>query len=262
MENLLNELKKPFPVDAISWRIGQKSKDKTKAKILCYIDARDVMDRLDEVCGPNWQDDYKEVKGRIVCTITIGGISRSDGAGDTDFEGEKGGLSDAFKRAAVKWGIGRYLYNASEYNTWVDLLDDNGEEIPDYAVMDYKKNKERLYKVAEKISGKVVKNPVEELSNDIKKEVANQKRKETLEKKKEVEDFKQTKEYALQRYEAGKLFVKKIAQINPEKDIAVMNAIYQTEEVLKAHNLEQELEEFNKLVNSKIVEPNNDKIIY
>lgn len=142
----LEELKKPFPVGNIKWRIGQKNKDKTRAMMLCYIDARDVMDRLDEVCGLDWSDEYKEVSGRIVCTIRIGAYSRSDGAGDTDFEGEKGGLSDAFKRAAVKWGIGRYLYNAREYNTWV-----NCKDIPDYDV--YNKNKEQLDKVARLLSG-------------------------------------------------------------------------------------------------------------
>ena len=149
----LEELKKPFPVNAISWRVGQKSKTKPKAMMLCYIDARDVMDRLDEVCGADWSDDYKEVKGRVVCTITINGVSRSDGAGDTDFEGEKGGLSDAFKRAAVKWGIGRYLYNASEYNTWIDTKDADGKDIPDYDLLKYAPNKEKLDKVARLLSG-------------------------------------------------------------------------------------------------------------
>jgi hypothetical protein len=63
-----------------------------------------------------WEDGYIETaKGRVICTIRleIGGrwIEKSDGAGDTDVEGEKGGISDAFKRAAVKWGVGRYLYD-------------------------------------------------------------------------------------------------------------------------------------------------------
>ena len=155
MENLLEQLKKPFPVDAISWRIGQKNKDKTKAKMLCYIDARDVMDRLDEVCDTDWSDSYTEVNGRVVCTITIDGKSRSDGAGDTDIEGEKGAISDAFKRAAVKWGIGRYLYNAKNYNTWVSLVDANGEVISDYDVLKNGDNQERLDKVAKKLSGEI-----------------------------------------------------------------------------------------------------------
>ncbi len=37
-------------------------------------------------------------------------VTKSDGAGDTNIEAEKGGISDALKRAAQKFGIGRYLY--------------------------------------------------------------------------------------------------------------------------------------------------------
>lgn len=105
----------PFPPEAIHWR-AQNLIDGPKALALAYINARDVMRRLDAVVGPeNWQDAYVETaRGRIVCTLSIRigneWIGKSDGAGDTDVEGEKGGMSDAFKRAAVKWGIGRYLY--------------------------------------------------------------------------------------------------------------------------------------------------------
>ena len=149
MEDLLVRLKAPFPADKLSWRIGQKNKDKTKAMMLVYIDSRDVQDRLDEVCGLNWSDSYSEVRGRLVCSITINGVTRTDGAGDTDFEAEKGGLSDAFKRAAVKWGVGRYLYDAKNYNTWVDCKD-----MPDYDI--YKNNKEYLDKIAGLLSKSVM----------------------------------------------------------------------------------------------------------
>lgn len=113
-------LSAPFEPKAISWRaqsVSAKEGQQAKAMALAYMDARDVMNRLDSVCGPaNWQDSYVEtVKGRILCTIAIRidgeWISKSDGAGDTDVEGDKGALSDALKRCAVKWGIGRYLYD-------------------------------------------------------------------------------------------------------------------------------------------------------
>ena len=122
----------PFKDSDISWRVGSTNKKKcadgkaTKGIPLAYIDARDVMKRLDDVVGmANWMDDYKEVKGRIICTLSIktsdGWVSKCDGAGDTETEGEKGGISDAFKRAAVKYGIGRYLYSMP--NVWVELDD-------------------------------------------------------------------------------------------------------------------------------------------
>ena len=112
----VTKLAAEFPRDAIHWRAQTLTRNGDKALALAYLDARDVMDRLDEVCGPeNWQDEYVEsAKGRVICRIGVrlesGWVWKSDGAGDTAVEGEKGGISDAFKRAAVKWGIGRYLY--------------------------------------------------------------------------------------------------------------------------------------------------------
>ena len=106
-----------FPREAVHWRAQSLTKDGTKAMALAYLDARDVMDRLDDAVRPeNWQDSYFETaKGRLICTLSIriGGewISKSDGAGETDVEGEKGAISAALKRAAVKWGVGRYLYD-------------------------------------------------------------------------------------------------------------------------------------------------------
>ena len=101
-------LKRPFA--KVKWRKGHGGSGD-----LCYIDARDLMDRLDQVVGPmNWSDEYKEVMGRIVCTLSlrINGewVSMADGADDSSIEGAKGGLSDAFKRAGVKHGPARYLY--------------------------------------------------------------------------------------------------------------------------------------------------------
>jgi len=105
-----------FPQEDIHWRAQNLSKNGDTALALAYIDARDVMDRLDEICGADgWQDRYEVHGNRVVCylSIKVGDewITKADGAGDTAVEAEKGGLSDAFKRAAVKWGIGRYLYS-------------------------------------------------------------------------------------------------------------------------------------------------------
>ena len=113
----LQKLFAEFPHESVHWRAQSVTKDGDKAMALAYIDARNVMDRLDAICGPaNWQDSYTETpKGRLICTLSINidgvWVSKSDGAGDTDVEGDKGAISDALKRAAVKWGIGRYLYD-------------------------------------------------------------------------------------------------------------------------------------------------------
>lgn len=121
---MLEELRAPFPADRVSWRVGSTNGDKTRGLALAYIDARDVQDRLDQVCGAeNWQNSFPHANGKTVCRISIRingeWIGKEDGAGDTDVEAEKGALSDAFKRAAVKWGIGRYLYDLD--SPWVEL---------------------------------------------------------------------------------------------------------------------------------------------
>lgn len=122
----LDFLSAPFPLDAVHWRVqGQpyEREGKYSAMALAYLDARDVMDRLDEVCGKaGWQSHFEETpKGRVICRLSIfidgQWVTKSDGAGDTDVEGEKGGISDALKRAAVSWGVGRYLYRLD--SPWV-----------------------------------------------------------------------------------------------------------------------------------------------
>ena len=57
--NIFDELAKPFPESSIRWRVGSTTKDKDKGIGLAYINARDVMQRLDDVVGPeNWQAKY------------------------------------------------------------------------------------------------------------------------------------------------------------------------------------------------------------
>lgn len=115
----LSKLREPFPEKDIEWRVQQADTNKAGklwARVLAYVTSRAVMARLDEVVGPErWQDRYESgPQGGVVCGISIltahGWVTKWDGADNTDIEGVKGGLSGAFKRAAVKWGIGRYLY--------------------------------------------------------------------------------------------------------------------------------------------------------
>ncbi len=100
----------PFSPQQVKWRVGGGGKQ------LAYIDARHVMDRLDKVVGhENWQDDFvTEPSGRVMCrlSIRVNGewITKCDAAGETKVESEKGAFSDAFKRAAVKFGVARDLY--------------------------------------------------------------------------------------------------------------------------------------------------------
>ena len=109
LDNLLDM---KTPAEEIRWREGPGHRN------LAYIDARYVMRVLDSaLVGPaNWQCAYMFGPGtKVVCSIGVKvdgeWIWKADGAGETDIEGEKGSFSDAFKRAAVRWGIGRDLYS-------------------------------------------------------------------------------------------------------------------------------------------------------
>ena len=85
-----------------------------------YVTARTIMNRFDEVLGPeNWWDDFVPLEHSVICRLTIrlpdgtiltkcdaGGYAGLADPGDDD----KSGFADAFKRTAVKFGVGRYLY--------------------------------------------------------------------------------------------------------------------------------------------------------
>lgn len=99
-----------------------------RALALAYVDARAIQDRLDEVLGVDgWQDDYETLPdGSVVCRlrlwlgdqwitkVDVGGPSEQPDGGDRI----KAAFSDALKRAAVKFGIGRYLYRLPAQ--WLD----------------------------------------------------------------------------------------------------------------------------------------------
>lgn len=122
-KEIKHALERPFKPSAISWRVGATTGAKDKGIALAYIDARDVMKRLDDVFGMDWQCRYSHAENKTICEIGVlidnQWIWRAGGAGDTDVEAEKGAISDAFKRAAVLFGIGRYLYSLP--NTWVPI---------------------------------------------------------------------------------------------------------------------------------------------
>jgi len=148
-------LKEPFNPQLVKWRITQKSNKTRKVKVAPYIDSRAIMARLDDVCGfMGWSDRINVSDGYVLCTITLSSADGNqikeveDGAGAPviDFSNEndvkmsdmkkKGAISDAFKRAAVKLGVGRYLYEVPA--VWVPMKNDYGDfdppSLPDFAL--------------------------------------------------------------------------------------------------------------------------------
>jgi hypothetical protein len=112
-------LREPFDPADVDFRVQGRANEQTgRAQVVAYIDARMVQDRLDEVVGAgNWSFDWEPVvvdKGEIMVTkgtLTINGVSKSDAGTASNFEQSLGAVSHCFKRAAVHWGIGRYLYD-------------------------------------------------------------------------------------------------------------------------------------------------------
>ena len=121
MEQLANELSKPFAPFDIEWRISQAGAKNGKcwARVLAYVTNRAIMQRLDTVCGiDNWKNEFVELDGAFMCGLSVRlhgeWITKWDGAQKTNIEATKGGISGSMKRAAVQWGIGRYLYGLEE----------------------------------------------------------------------------------------------------------------------------------------------------
>jgi len=124
-KEIMERLQDPFPPEEIEWRVGSTNGDKTKGIALAYVTNRAIQNRLDSVFGPfGWKNEFREWKGSSqICGISVKfdgeWITKWDGADDSNTEAVKGGLSDAMKRAAYQWGIGRYLYNLE--NVWVPI---------------------------------------------------------------------------------------------------------------------------------------------
>jgi hypothetical protein len=145
INELVAKLRQPIP---FQWRVQSRNKDKTKAFCSAYIDARQVMDVLDENCLFGWESAFKEVDGFIFAGIGITnengqtlwrwdcGARVENNEKDQMYEqAGKSAASDAFKRAAVQWGIGRFLYDLDMVTVSCDQygnpVDERGERIWD-----------------------------------------------------------------------------------------------------------------------------------
>ncbi len=123
----MEALAAPFEGNEIRHKPGVVSG--SRALAIPYLDARAIQDRLDEVLGlAHWQDEYECLPdGSVICRLRIrvgeewitkvdvGGPSEQPDEGDR----RKAAFSDALKRAAVKFGIGRYLHRQTPQ--WLDF---------------------------------------------------------------------------------------------------------------------------------------------
>ena len=132
-QEIMQALAAPFAAKDVEWRVQNTTQDHTRGMAVPYIDSRAIQNRLDAVVGIyNWKTEYrpwhqvmkgerqqggKEPNASQLCGLSIyckerqEWIPKWDGAENSDIEPVKGGISDSFKRAAVLWNVGRYLYD-------------------------------------------------------------------------------------------------------------------------------------------------------
>lgn len=121
IQELVKNLSKEVP---FKWRVQGRNKAKDKVQITAYIDARQVQDILDQYCEHGWSNSFYEIAGGIFCKLIIhgpigetyirsdaGSRIESDSTDQMFDQGFKAAASDAFKRAAVQFGVGRFLYD-------------------------------------------------------------------------------------------------------------------------------------------------------
>lgn len=131
-------LRAPFDPADVDFRPQGKPSGNGNVQVVAYVDARTVMARLDEACGPDgWSFTWEPIhiangqvqiaKGRL----TIHGVVREDVGEASNFDPSKGCISDTLKRVAVQFGVARYLYDIER--TWV-RVNGNSDRLSDEAI--------------------------------------------------------------------------------------------------------------------------------
>ncbi len=123
-----------FPMEDLDFKVGAKTKDKSKGKVLTYLNSIAVRQRLTDVFGPTgWKTELKFSTIGVSCRLFVqfmpGGewiwredVAQTHGDVNDSWEREfalKQGANDAFNRAAVLFGVGEYLYSLPDQ--WVPL---------------------------------------------------------------------------------------------------------------------------------------------
>lgn len=168
LDDVIEELTQPFEIPEIKWRLD--SIVKTGHRVVPYLDARTIFDRLNSVVPSGWNfqvvnaemqefphpDDRNRLLGvgwKVHSRLTILGVTREDvgtsfvstrrkgeDTADKDYtdsylrEGAqldaKTAVSDSVKRVAAQFGIGMYLWKY-DYVTVIKTED----KYPDYGTL-------------------------------------------------------------------------------------------------------------------------------
>jgi hypothetical protein len=140
IEAQLARLEDPFDPREIKWRVTHTTRDGSRGAVVAFADPRAYSDRLNQIFTPGgWTRTYQVStvssltrmkkdkliqtgKVLVTCTVTIAGLGAHADSGEEWADEENAmtsALAQAFKRACVCFGLGRYLYNFAEM--WVPL---------------------------------------------------------------------------------------------------------------------------------------------
>jgi hypothetical protein len=129
------KLQEPFEAKDIKWKIQSYIPAKNKALLVCYVDARDVMQKLDSDVGlGNWKTIRTQIRSGdpkhkyVIQTEIQICVDNTWLTGYTDVgmgDDPKTAYSDSLKRAAVHLGIGRHLYDGEV--VWADTYAKAGD---------------------------------------------------------------------------------------------------------------------------------------
>jgi hypothetical protein len=161
VKEIVEALSEPFDEEYIQWKPQTITKDKKKAQAAAYIDTRAAYDRLNDVLGnggwfdlaevtfseefgkkTGWKDDaVVSPVTKCLATIHLGivGVGLHSGVGEgwgADDNAYTIAFAQALKRAAVPFGMGRYLYDLPKVYHPIDQwkkFEEPLPELPDWA---------------------------------------------------------------------------------------------------------------------------------
>lgn len=126
----VQKLRQPFALEHIRWKIQTNPKDNQEhGVVVVFVDARTIAAHLDDVVPGQWSTEYHVPPVTVglpalECRLTVCGVTRCDvgtvAPSKTPDADTKDLYSDAFKRAAVQYGIGAFLYRFPQVKAKVE----------------------------------------------------------------------------------------------------------------------------------------------
>jgi hypothetical protein len=161
-ETIYKKLQEPFDPGDIKWKPQTVDYKAGTALAVAHADPRAYIDRLNEVLGADgWSNEFavtaytapKFIRGKkgwgaapatedkvvegcklvVVCRLKIEGLGEHSSLGEEDGADDNaatGAEAQAFKRAAMQFGLGRYLYDLPKITVPYDAKNGGFQSVP------------------------------------------------------------------------------------------------------------------------------------